>query len=313
MKDEIRDLVIIGGGPSGLSAAIYAGREKIDTVVFEKQNIGGMTSIIDRIDNYPGYSDGIDGFEFSQELEKQAKRFGAQIEFGEATSISEDGDYKVVTVDGKKVKTRAVLIATGRGYGTIGAPGEAELFGKGVHYCATCDGAFYNGRKLAVVGGGNSAIQESIYLTRFASHIDLLVRSTIRASKVLHEELEDLIGKGKITVHIGTVVNEIVEKNGHVGSLKVTKNGEEQIIEVDGVFIFAGLRPNSEFVAKKLDMHESGFINTNHILETNMPGVFASGDVRNGSTMQIASAVGEGVTAALSIREYLGCFIDCDK
>ena len=312
MAEKIRDLVIIGGGPSGLSAAIYTAREDIDTVVYEKQNIGGMVSVIDHIENYPGYSEGVTGMDLSEQLEKQAKRFGAQIEFGEVTSIIDDGKYKVVAVNGEQVKTRAVLIATGRGYGTIGAPGEAELFGRGVHYCATCDGAFYHGKKLAVVGGGNSAVQESIYLTRFATHIDLLVHSSIKSAKILQSKLQKNVDEGKISVHLGTTVDEIIATNGHVSSVRFTKGDQSQTIDVDGVFIFAGLRPNSEFVdGNRVDMHESGFIHTDAKLETKMPGVFVCGDVRNGSTKQIASATGEGVTAALNIREYLGCFEDC--
>lgn len=311
MEEKIRDLVIIGGGPSGLAAAIYAAREHIDTVVFEKQSIGGIVSTLDNVKNYPGFADGVSGLELSDQMERQAKSFGAHIEFGEVTAIAEEGDFKVVTIDGNTIKSRAVLIATGRGYGKLGAPGEAELYGRGVHYCATCDGAFYNGKKLAVVGGGNSAIQESIYLTRFATHIDLFVRSSIKASKVFHKELEDYVEQGKITVHLATTVDEIVATNGHVSSIKVTKSGKQFEVNVDGIFIFAGLVPNSEFVDdKKIDLHESGFIETNEKLETKMPGVFSCGDVRNGSTMQIASAVGEGVTAALNIREYLDSFTD---
>jgi len=175
-----------------------------------------------------------------------------------------------------------------------------------VHYCATCDGAFYKNKKIIVIGGANSAIQEAIYLTRFASHIDLVVRSTVKASGILQRDLQKLVDDSKITVHLGTSVDEIIGSNGHATSLRVIKDGKSMTIETDGIFIFVGLKPNTEFlVGSGIELDEAGFIKTNSKLQTNIPGVFASGDVRSGATMQIASAVGEGATAALSIREYL--------
>jgi thioredoxin reductase (NADPH) len=175
-----------------------------------------------------------------------------------------------------------------------------------VHYCATCDGAFYRDKKLVVVGGGNSAVQETIFLTRFTSHIDLLVRSTIKASDVLQKDLQKYVDEGKVTVHLGTVTTEIVATEGKVNKVTATTNGQPVEFETDGVFVFVGLVPNTQFLASSgVELDEVGLVKTNDKLETNVPGVYASGDVRHGATMQIASAVGEGATAALSIREYL--------
>lgn len=306
MDSKIHDVVMIGAGPSSLAAAVYTTREDIETVVYEKGVIGGLAAITDWVDNYPGFVDGIEGMKLAGQLEKQAERFGAKIEFGEISGISTDGDEKVIIVDGAEVRAKAVLIATGSDYNKIGVPGEAEYYGRGVHYCATCDGAFYREKKLVVVGGGNSAIQEAIFLTRYAVHIDLVVRSTIRASEVLQHDLQEYIDSGKITVHLGTTTDEIVATDGKVTSVKVTKQGESTEIPTDGVFVFVGLKPNTGFLAGSgVDLDEQGLIKTDTHLQTTIPGVFASGDVRSGATMQIASAVGEGATAALSIREYL--------
>ena len=297
---------MIGAGPSALSAAIYTTREDIDTVVYEKGAIGGLAAVTDKVDNYPGFPDGIEGLTLAGYLEKQAERFGAHIEFGDVTAIKQDGDVKVVTVDGADVRAKAVLIATGSDYNKIGVPGELELYGRGVHYCATCDGAFYREKRLVVVGGGNSAVQEAIFLTRFTTHIDLLVRSTIKASDVLQKELEEYVAHGKITVHLGTTTDEIVAVDGKVTSVKATKDGQPMVIETDGVFVFVGLKPNTQFLeGSGIELDEQGLIVTDKNLETNIKGVFASGDVRSGATMQIASAVGEGASAALSIREYI--------
>jgi len=176
----------------------------------------------------------------------------------------------------------------------------------GVHYCATCDGAFYRDKKLAVVGGGNSAVQEALFLTRFASHIDLLVRSTIKASEVLQHELQEFVDSGKITVHLATTTEEIVATDGKVTSVKIMTDGKQAELVVDGVFVFVGLKPNTQFLqGSSIELDEQGLIKTDSHLQTSMEGVFASGDVRSGATMQIASAVGEGAAAALSIREYL--------
>jgi len=309
VSDEIQDAIIIGAGPSALAAAIYTTRENIDTVLYEKAIVGGLVATIDKISNYPGFPDGIEGLMLAERLEKQAKFFGANIKYGDVTSIRDNGNEKIATVDGIEINTRAILIASGRSYGKIDVPGELEYFGKGVHYCATCDGAFYKNKKIVVIGGANSAVQEAIYLTRFASHIDLIVRSTIKASRILQRDLQKLIDDDKITVHLNTSVNEIIGFNGHITSLRTTKNDKPMVFETDGIFIFVGLRPNTDFLSDSgIELDEAGFIKTDSKLQTNIPGIFASGDVRSGATMQIVSAVGEGATAALSIREYLRNF-----
>ncbi len=305
-NDAIKDVVMIGAGPSALTAAVYTTREDIDTTLYEKAAVGGLAAITDMVDNYPGFPDGIEGMTLASQLEKQAERFGAKIEYGDVSAVRVEDGMKVITVDGKDVKAKAVLIATGSDYGKIGVPGEAEYYARGVHYCATCDGAFYRDRPIAVVGGGNSAVQESIFLTRFASHIDLLVRSTIKASEVLQHDLKEYIDSGKITIHLHTTTDEIVGADGKISTVKVTENGQPREIAVDGVFVFVGLKPNTGFLGGTgIELDELGLIKTDQKLQTNLPGVFASGDVRSGATMQIASAVGEGATAALSIREYL--------
>lgn len=306
MNNEIKDVIMIGAGPSSLAAAIYTTRENINTVLYEKGAIGGLAAITDMVDNYPGFPDGIEGMTLAGQLEKQAERFGAQIEFGEVSAIRTDGDIKIVTVDGADVRAKTVLIATGSDYNKIGVPGEAEYYGRGVHYCATCDGAFYRDKRLVVIGGGNSAVQEAIFLTRFTSHIDLLVRSSIKASEVLQTELKKLVNDGKITVHLQTATDEIVATDGKVSSVKATKEGVPIVVEADGVFVFVGLKPNTQFlVGGDIELDVQGLVKTDGRLQTNIPGIFASGDVRSGATMQIASAVGEGATAALSIREYI--------
>lgn len=303
---QIRDIVMIGAGPSALAAAIYTTREDIDTVLYEKGVIGGMAAITDQVDNYPGFPEGVEGMQLASQLEAQAKRFGAEITYGEVSEIRDNGATKTVVVDGKDVEARTVLIATGSDYNKIGVPGEAEFYGRGVHYCATCDGAFYRDKRLAVVGGGNSAVQEALFLTRYASHIDLLVRSRVKASEVLQHELAEFVEKGKITVHLATTTDEIVSEEGKVTGVKVTHDGEQRFIGADGVFVFVGLNPNTGFLTgSAIELDEQRLIKTDEHLQTSMPGVFASGDVRSGATMQIASAVGEGASAALAIREYL--------
>lgn len=303
----IHDTIMIGTGPSALAAAVYTTREDIGTTLYEKGVIGGLAAITDMVDNYPGFPEGIEGMKLAAQLQKQAERFGAKIEFGEVTSLKVDDDgIKTLVIDGQEVKAKTVLIATGSDYNKLGIPGEAELYGRGVHYCATCDGAFYREKRLVVVGGGNSAVQEAIFLTRFTTHIDLLVRSTIKASEVLQQDLQKFVDEGKITVHIGVVPTAIIAEDGKVTRVEAKKGEEAAVFETDGAFIFVGLKPNTQFLAGSgVELDEQGLIKTDEHLETNLPGVFASGDVRSGATMQIASAVGEGASAALSIREYI--------
>lgn len=299
---------MIGAGPSALAAAIYTTRENIDTVLYEKGVVGGLAAITDKVDNYPGFAEGIEGMQLADQLQKQAERFGAHIEYGDVNALRDEGEYRVVTVDGKEVKARAVLIATGSDYNKLGIPGEAEYYGRGVHYCATCDGAFYRDKQLVVVGGGNSGVQEAIFLTRFASHIDLLVRSTLKASEVLQQELQKFVDLGQVTIHLQTAPSSILANNeGKVCAVAAVKDGNPTEFATDGVFVFIGLKPNTQFLAGSgVELDERKLVKTDAHLATNLPGVFASGDVRSGATMQVASAVGEGATAALAIREFLG-------
>ena len=294
-------------GPSALTAAIYTTREDIDTTLYEKGVVGGLAAITDKVDNYPGFPDGVEGMALADRLQRQAERFGAKIEYGNVSAIRHEDGVNILMVDGNEVRAKAVLIATGSDYNKLNIPGEAEYYGRGVHYCATCDGAFYRDKRLVVVGGGNSGVQEAIFLTRFASHIDLLVRSTVKASQVLQDDLKKYIDDGKVTIHLETVPTEIVADNtGKVTAVKATKAGEATEFMVDGVFIFIGLKPNTQFLeGSGVELDERRLIRTDDHLATSLPGVFASGDVRSGATMQVASAVGEGATAALSIREYL--------
>jgi thioredoxin reductase (NADPH) len=300
------DVVVVGAGPAALTAAIYTTREDIGTLLFERGVIGGLAAVTDKIDNYPGFPEGIDGLKLADDLRAQAERFGAAIELGEVTGMHDEGELKRLETTSGDMLARAVLIATGSDYKKIGVPGEKEYYAKGVHYCATCDGAFYRDKRLVVVGGGNSAVQESIFLTRFASHIDLLVRSTIKASDVLQHELQEYVDAGKVTVHLGTTTDEIVGQDNQVVKVVGTQDGKKVEFETDGVFVFVGLIPNSQFLQPtQVKLDDIGFVITDEHLMTAVPGVFAAGDIRSGATMQIASAVGEGATAALKIREYL--------
>jgi thioredoxin reductase (NADPH) len=301
------DVIIVGAGPAALTAAIYTTREDIDTLLFERGVIGGLAAVTDRIDNYPGFAEGVEGLTLAGELQKQAERFGAVIELGEVLGIHDEGALKRLDTTSGDMYAKAVLIATGSDYKKLGIPGETEFYARGVHYCATCDGAFYRDKRLVVVGGGNSAVQEAIFLTRFATHIDLLVRSTIKASEVLQHDLQRYVDEGKITVHLGTSTDEIVGDPEHLVTKVVgTTDGAKVEFETDGVFIFVGLDPNSQFIKNtSIKCDDIGFILTDEHLQTSMPGVFAAGDIRSGATMQIASAAGEGATAALKLREFL--------
>lgn len=300
------EVIIVGAGPAALTAAIYTTREDIETLLFERGVVGGLAAVTDKIDNYPGFPDGIEGLKLADSLQAQAERFGAKIELGEVTAIHDEGQYKRLETTSGDMLARAILIATGSDYKKIGVPGELEYYARGVHYCATCDGAFYRDKRLVVVGGGNSAVQEAIFLTRFATHIDLLVRSTIRASDVLQHELDEFVEQGKIAVHLGTTTDEIIGENNGVAKVIGTQEGKKVEFETDGVFVFVGLLPNSQFIKETpIRLDEIGFVITDQHLQTSIPGVFACGDIRSGATMQIASAAGEGATAALKIREYL--------
>lgn len=303
----VKPLVIIGSGPSALTAAIYAAREDISVTIYEKAGFGGLAATTDWVDNYPGFPDGISGMELTKLMQQQAKRFGAVLDYGEVSDLQtrDDGNIELL-VDGRSVLARQVIIATGSSYRQLGIPGEAEYMGRGVHYCATCDGAFYRDKRLIVVGGGNSAVQEAIFLTKFASHIDMLVRSEIKASEILQKELQKLVEAGKITVHLGATPQQIHVQDGHVAGIRVQQSEQERIIESDGVFVFIGLLPNTAFLQNSpVKLDDYGFVAVDEHLATNVPGVFASGDVRSNGVLQIAAAVGDGARVAISAREQL--------
>lgn len=309
---KVHDVVMVGAGPSSLAAAIYTTREDLDTLLLEKAVIGGLAAITDRVDNYPGFPEGLTGMELAQGMEKQAERFGAKIDFGTVTKLSRDKKLNLIRVqteEGPEFSAKAVLIGTGSHYRQLDIPGEKEFYGRGIHFCATCDGAFYRDKKLIVIGGGNSAIQESIFLTRFASEIEILVRKDkLKASEILIEELQGFIDSGKIKVRYNSTAEEFLGggEDGKFNSVKAKVDGKEEVIKCDGVFVFIGLIPNTQFLkGSGVELDEAGFVKTDLSLMTSVPGVFSSGDCRSGATMQIASATGEGATAALMIRQYI--------
>lgn len=303
---KVHDVIMIGAGPAALAAALYTSREDIETLLFEKGVIGGLAAITDKVDNYPGFPEGIEGLTLADNLRLQAERFGAVIELGEVQSVKKDGDnIKLETTSGD-MYARAVLIATGSEYVMLGVPGELEFYGRGVHNCATCDGAFYRDKKLVVVGSGNSAAQEALFLTRYATDIDVLIRSDHwKASDVL---IKEVAKNPKLHVHFNTTTEEIVGQDKKVVKVigKDTRTGELKDFITDGVFVFIGLKPVTYYLKDTgVELDEAGFIKTDLKLRTAVPGIFAAGDVRSGATLQIASAVGEGASAALAIREYL--------
>jgi thioredoxin reductase (NADPH) len=300
------DLIIVGGGPTGLTTALYAAREGLDVLVIEKSGLGGQAGVTERLDNFTGFPEGIGGAEFADRLVQQAHRFGVEmLQAQEVTSLRAEEESRYVTTgDGTEYGARAVLIATGSTYRRLGVPGEGDLIGAGVHFCATCDGPFYKGKHVAVIGGGNSAGEESLFLTRFAEKITILVRGeTMTASKIV---LDKVAESRKIEVLYNTEVRAFQGDNQLSGlTIHNSKTGATEEIAPAGVFVFIGLSPNSGWVPGEVKRDQYGFITTDATLATSMRGVFAAGDVRNGSTKQAASAAGEGATAALMIREYL--------
>jgi len=305
-KFKYYDLIVIGGGPAGLTAAVYAAREGIETLLIEKGALGGQVAVTERLENFPGFPDGITGAEFSDRLTQQARRFGAEIlQAQEIVEISTHDPHRgVKSRDGSIYCARALLIATGARYKRMNIPGEQELLGVNIHYCATCDGPFYKGKELLVVGGGNSATEEGLFLTKFASKVTLVeIASELKASQILQEKVR---GHPQMEVILDTAVQEFKGKEKLEGvTIKNNETGEVKELHPAGVFIFIGMSPNSEFLKGVVDLDEWGFIPTRKNLESSLPGVFAAGDGRQGSTNQAASASGEGVTAALMIREYL--------
>lgn len=301
------DVIVIGGGPSGLTAALYLAREGQDVLVIERAGLGGQAGITQMLDNYPGFDEGIPGAEFGDRLGRQARRFGVEImQANEVVQIFPQGPYLCAnTVDGVEYGARAMLLATGARYRRLGIPGEDELIGVNVHFCATCDGAFYKGKKVLVIGGGNSGLEEGLFLTKFAGQVDIVEFSPqLKASQILQEKVARMPNMS-VTVNHG--VKEFKIKNNRLKSVVVEDRATRQTEELqyDGVFVFIGLSPNNDLVKTKVELDPYGFVVTDKAWMTSLPGLFAAGDVRAGSTKQAASAVGEGATAALMIREYL--------
>ena len=298
------DLVIIGGGPAGLTAGIYAARDKHDVVLLEKLSPGGQVLTTDWVENYPGFPEGISGFELMDSIRKQAERFGLKILNHEVQGIDLRGDEKHLSLASGSIKARSVIVATGAQPSKLGIEGEDLLTGKGVSYCGTCDGPFYREAVIAVIGGGDTAVQEAVFLTRFASRVYVIHRrDELRATKIIQERA---FANEKIEIVWDTVPVSIEGQTG-VEKLRLrnVKSGEESALKVEGVFILVGTRPVTEFIQGNLDLDGQGFIKVNRRQETSMPGVFAAGDVTSENPRQIATAVGEGTAAALYAEKYL--------
>ena len=305
-KREFYDLIVIGGGPAGLSAALYAAREGIETLIIERSGVGGQAGTTERIDNYPGFAQGIGGAELADAMREHAERFEVEILPAQTvTSIEAQGDYKMISTEsGDSYCGRSLLLTPGATYRRLNVPGEEDLIGAGIHFCATCDGPFYKGQELLVVGGGNSGVEEGLFLTKFATKVTILeVGERLRASQILQEKAAS---HPQIEVRLNTTVVEF-KGDGKLSSvvIKDTATGETAEITPGAVFVFIGLLPNTAFVKDSVDLDQWGAISTSPTMETSLEGVFAAGDARSGSTKQVASAVGEGATAALMIRQYL--------
>ncbi|HKN38276.1 MAG TPA: FAD-dependent oxidoreductase [Acidimicrobiia bacterium] len=301
------DLVIVGGGPTGLAAAIYAAREGIDAVVVDGSALGGQAGISDRIDNYPGFPDGISGAELAERFVAQARRYGVELLSAVAvTAVTPDGDDLVTTLaSGQELTSHAVIVATGSTYRRLDVPGEDSLIGAGVHFCATCDGPFYKGAdELVVIGGGNSALEEGLHLSEYAKQVRVLARSGLSASAVLQERVRS---DPQLIVHTGVDIVELEGKRGRFAAVvaRDRETGEEHRFPAAAAFVFIGLDPNSDFLGDAVERDEAGFLVTSATMETSMPGVFAAGDVRAGSTKQLGSAVGDGIAALLMVRRHL--------
>ena len=320
------DLIVLGGGPAGLTTALYTAREAIDTLVIERAAFGGQAAGTEKLDNMPGFPDGVAGIEFSNRLRQQAERFEVELlQAQEVVGVSKHDNYaNVQTADGSEYSASALLIATGSRYKRLNAPGEADYIGAGVHFCATCDGPFYKGKPVAVIGGGNSAAEESLLLTKFAERVTILVRGDkFKATQFIQDKV---LSHPRINVRFHTEVHSFIGADSKLKKLNIINNqtDNKEELPVEGAFVFIGLRPNTGFLQTSgIQLDRWGFVITGHalvhgaeipagysnrdpyILETSIPGIFAAGDVRDTSTKQVVSAAGEGSTAALEIREYL--------
>jgi thioredoxin reductase (NADPH) len=303
----MEDLVIIGAGPAGLTAGLYAARAGLSTVLLERMAPGGQILLTDWVENYPGFPEGISGFDLVDRMKRQAERFGLQITTREAVDLDLDPDKHTVATDKGNLETRALILASGASPQKLGIEGEELLTGKGVSYCATCDGPFYRDQEVAVVGGGDTALEEAVFLTRFVRRVHLIHRrDQLRAVKVLQDRA---MAEEKISFRWNAVATKIVGQDGVQGvELKNVRTGETTHLPVQGVFIFIGYRPNSELVKGKLDLDELDFVKTGKEMETSQDGVFAAGDIRAKSLRQVSTAVGEGAAAAYAAQKYLEKF-----
>ena len=300
------DLAIVGGGPAGLAAAIYAAREGIDAVVIERSALGGQAGVTERIDNYPGFPEGVGGGELADRFIEQARRYEVELLSAlSVESLAPDGDDVCVRLgNGKEISAHAVLVATGSTYRRLGVPGEDDLIGAGVHFCATCDGPFYRGAdELLVVGGGNSAVEEGIFLSQFAKRVRIVERGAkLTASQLLQDRV---LNDKRFLVQTDTTVTALAGKN-RLESVQLRGPGGEETATPAAAFIFVGLDPNSGFLQSNgIDVDAAGFVCASNCFETSMPGVYVAGDVRAGSTKQLGAAVGDGIAALIAIRSYL--------
>ncbi|MFP3867694.1 MAG: thioredoxin-disulfide reductase [Desulfobacteraceae bacterium] len=304
MKSCDYDLIIVGGGPAGLTAGIYAGRARIKTVLIEKLVTGGQVMTTEMIENYPGFPEGVSGFELSQRMRDQSERFGLEIIEGEVLELKPGDSCHTLVLAEQQLTCQAVIIASGVRPNQLGVPGEKALTGKGVSYCATCDGALYRDEVIAGVGGGDTALQDAVFLTRFVRKVHLIHRrDAFRGVKILQEKV---LGNDKIEVHWDTVVQEIEgDKSVQAVRLKNVKTGQENTLPVSGVFVWVGITPNTAWLQDTVARDERDFIITNEEMATNLPGVYAAGDVRSKMLRQISTAVGDGAVAAFAVEQYL--------
>jgi thioredoxin reductase (NADPH) len=303
--NRIYDAIIIGGGPAGLAAGLYAARARLDVVLFEQMGFGGQLLTYERVENYPGFPEGIGAFGLAELISAQALRFGLPVRNAEIIGLDLSGETKKVMLANETVETRTVIIASGASPNRLGVKGEIELTGRGVSYCAVCDAPFFRGQEVAVVGGGDAAIEEALYLTKFAARVYVVHRrDRLRATSVIQEKA---FQNEKISFILCNVVDEI--KGGPEGVAGVTlrdvKSSEVSDLPVTGVFVFVGIKPNSEFIPKEIERNPGGFICTDQEMATAVPGVFAAGDIRAKELRQIVTAVGDGATAAFTAGRYI--------
>ncbi len=303
--EEINDIIIVGGGPAGLTAGLYAARARLKTLLLEGEVLGGQTATTELVENYPGFPDGISGPELVERMKQQARAFGLEISAPSmATSIKIEGEIKKVTVGDTKHSAKAVIVATGARPKKLNVPGEKELKGRGVSYCATCDGALFKGKRVLVVGGGDAAMEEALFLTKFAERVLVIHRrDELRAAKILQERAFD--NKRVSFVWDSQILRILGESRVEGAIVQNKKSGEKRKVEADGIFIYVGTEPNTAFVGNLLRLDEEGYIVTDENMMTSIPGIFAAGDVRRNPLKQITVAVGEGATAAISAQKYI--------